>query len=286
MPLRAVHLFLALTMALLVSGCVMKGTYLQKVEEADTLGKDLTTLEQRYRDLQGENGALKARIDELQAQVSGLTADKERLTLESKGLNDSLKASRSEALQSISELRQRIADLEEENRKLQDDLAGFRKASEEKVREVSRTYESLLEALKNEIAQGQVSISEMKGRLTVNLVESTLFASGKAEIKTEGMVVLQKLIDILRGLKHKTIMIEGHTDNVPISESLAEKYPSNWELAAARAINVARFLQQQGVDPSQLAAVSYGEYRPVESNDSQEGRARNRRIEITLVSQD
>lgn len=286
MPLRTVRLVLVLTMALLAGGCVMKGTYLQKVEEADTLGKDLTTLEQRYRDLQTENSALKARIDELQAQISGLTTDKERLTLESKELSDSLKASRSEALQSISELRQRIADLEEENRKLQDDLAGLRKASEAKVREVSRTYESLLETLKNEIALGQVSISEMKGRLTVNLVESTLFASGKAEIKAEGTVVLQKLIDILKEMKNKTIMIEGHTDNVPISEALAEKFPSNWELAAARAINVARFLQQQGVDPTQLAAVSYGEYRPVESNDSQEGRARNRRIEITLVSRE
>ncbi|HEX9023817.1 MAG TPA: OmpA family protein, partial [Geobacteraceae bacterium] len=73
------------------------------------------------------------------------------------------------------------------------------------------------------------------------------------------------------------------TDNVQISGSLSRKYPTNWELSAARAINVTRYLQQQGIDPALLSAVAYGEYRPVAGNDTEEGKAKNRRIEIILV---
>jgi chemotaxis protein MotB len=140
--------------------------------------------------------------------------------------------------------------------------------------------------MKSEISKGEVTISELKGKLTVNLVDSVLFDSGKAEVKENGLVVLQKVIDILKSVKDKTIRIEGHTDNVPIVGALTRKYPTNWELSAARAINVARYLQQQGLDPALLAAVAYGEFKPVAPNDTDEGRAKNRRIEIVLVSKE
>jgi chemotaxis protein MotB len=140
--------------------------------------------------------------------------------------------------------------------------------------------------MKSEISKGEVTISELKGKLTVNMVDSVLFDSGKAEVKPEGLVVLQKVIGILKGVKDKAIHIEGHTDNVPIVGALTRKYPTNWELSSARALNVARFLQQQGIDPTLLAAVAYGEYKPVAANDSDEGRAKNRRIEIVLVAKE
>jgi len=81
----------------------------------------------------------------------------------------------------------------------------------------------------------------------------------------------------------KNIRIEGHTDNVPITGSLAQRYPTNWELSAARAINVARYLQKQAVDPGGLSAIAFGEFRPVADNGTPEGREKNRRIEIVLV---
>ncbi|WP_243689445.1 OmpA/MotB family protein [Geotalea toluenoxydans] len=167
--------------------------------------------------------------------------------------------------------------------RLKDEIANLKKAKEEEVQKTSKTYEDLLEKMKSEISQGQVTISELKGKLTVNMVDAVLFDSGKAEIKPEGLIVLQKVIDILKNIKDKSIRIEGHTDNDQIGGALAKKYQTNWELSAARAINVTRYLQQQGIDPLNLSAIAYGEFKPVAANDSREGKAKNRRIEIILV---
>jgi chemotaxis protein MotB len=128
-----------------------------------------------------------------------------------------------------------------------------------------------------------VTISELRGRLTVNMVDAILFDSGKAEVKKGGIAVLKKVVSTLQDVTDKEIRVEGYTDNVPISGALVKKYPTNWELSAARAINVARYLQEQGIDPSRLSAVAYGEYKPVGDNATPEGRAKNRRIEIVLV---
>jgi len=115
------------------------------------------------------------------------------------------------------------------------------------------------------------------------MVEAILFDSGKAEVKPEGLVVLGKVIEILKTVNDKAIRIEGHTDNKPIVGPLTQRYPTNWELSAARAITVSRYLQKQGIEPANLSAIAFAEFKPVADNDSLEGRARNRRIEIVLV---
>src|SRR5208282_3813798 len=92
---------------------------------------------------------------------------------------------------------------------------------------------------------------------------------------------------VLKQVTDKRISIEGHTDNMPISDALKDKYPTNWELSTARATTVARFLQEKGgIDPTLLSAVGYGEYHPIASNDTVEGRAKNRRIEIVLLDKE
>jgi chemotaxis protein MotB len=140
--------------------------------------------------------------------------------------------------------------------------------------------------MKGEIDKGQVTISELRGKLTVNMVDAILFDSGKAEIKPEGLVVLGKVIEILKSVNDKAIRIEGHTDSNPITGTLAQRYPTNWELSSARAITVARYLQKQAIDPTLLSAAGFGEFKPVADNASAEGRAKNRRIEIVLVPKD
>lgn len=152
--------------------------------------------------------------------------------------------------------------------------------------ETSKTYAQMIEKMKSEIAEGQVTITELRGRLTVNMVDAILFDSGKADIKPEGRQVLQKVADVIGQAEDKAIRVEGHTDNVKVSAALARAFPSNWELSAARAINVARYLQRLGVDPALLSAAAYGEHRPVSENETPEGRAKNRRIEIVLVPRD
>jgi chemotaxis protein MotB len=276
-----------------LSGCVTSGTYQQKKLEAEGLEKSLQDQQGQYARLSAENAQLKSEVARLSGQAASLTVErdalsgeKNTLTASKKGLEESLKSTSDAKNQRIGELSQSIGTLEAENRHLKEEVAQLQKLKEIEVQKTSRTYEDLLERMKSEISKGEVTISELKGKLTVNLVESVLFDSGKAEVKPNGLVVLQKVIDILKNLKDKSIRIEGHTDNVPIVGALSRRYPTNWELSAARAINVARYLQQQGIDPDHLAAVAYGEYKPVAPNDTDEGRAKNRRIEIVLVAKE
>ncbi|GLI39881.1 OmpA family protein [Geobacter hydrogenophilus] len=287
MAKRIVILMLLAFTSLSHSGClVAESTYLKKAEEADTLGREAATLQEMHQKLSAENGALKAQLAKVKEEAAGLAKEKEKLGADNKELEQVLRSKTDTLSQSVADLRQKVTDLEAENTRLKAEIAEIRKAREEKVREVSKTYEDLLDRMKGEIAQGQVTISELKGKLTVNMVDAILFDSGKAEVKQGGMEVLAKVVDILKGVQDKMIRIEGHTDNVQIVGNLTKRFPTNWELSAARAINVARYLQGQGIDPTVLVAVANGEYRPVASNDTEEGRAKNRRIEIVLVPRD
>ena len=269
-----------------LTGCVSSGTYQQKKIQAEGLEQSLQERQAAYAKLSAENDQLKGEVKRLTGELSAMTSERDTLASAKKGLEESLRSTSDAKNQKIGELSQRVGQLEAENARLKEDIAQLQKQKEIEVQKTSKTYENLLDSMKSEISKGEVTISELKGKLTVNLVDSVLFDSGKAEVKENGLVVLQKVIDILKSVKDKTIRIEGHTDNVPIVGALTRKYPTNWELSAARAINVARYLQQQGLDPALLAAVAYGEFKPVAPNDTDEGRAKNRRIEIVLVSKE
>ena len=255
--------FVAITAFALVplgtAGCVSKSEYTKTVQAAEA----------RYNALDTESARLKGELADAGKRNEQLTADRTQLerTLTMKS----------------GELGQRVSTLEGDNARLTKELAEAQQAREEKMREVSSTYEQLVAKMKGEIDKGQVTISELKGKLTVNMVEAILFDSGKAEVKPEGLVVLGKVIEILKTVTDKSIRIEGHTDNKPIVGPLTQRYPTNWELSAARAINVARYVQKQGIEPTKLSAAAFGEFKPVADNATPEGRAKNRRIEIVMV---
>ena len=262
--------FLTITVLALVplgtAACVSKSEYTKAVESAEV----------RYNALEAQNARLKGDLADASKRNEQLTTDQAQLerTLASKS---------GELGKTIVDLRQRVGALETDNARLAREAAESNKAREEKVREVSSTYEQLVKTMKGEIDKGQVTISELKGKLTVNMVDAILFDSGKAEVKQEGLIVLGKVIEILKTVNDKSIRIEGHTDNKPIVGSLTQRYPTNWELSAARAINVARYLQKQGIEPTKLSAAAFSEFKSVADNSTLEGRAKNRRIEIVLV---
>jgi chemotaxis protein MotB len=295
MPKKIVLSFLVVLLAAGLSACsVMQGTYQKKVDEADTLAKRLAALQKQYEDLAAENAALKARNEALLADLAGtkekmstdlayVTGQRDKAVADKEELDRILQARSDNLSQAIFELRRKVADLDAENTKLKAENASLVKTGEEQARKASSVYQSLLEKMKSEISQGQVTITDLKGRLTVTIVDSILFDPGKAEVKKGGREILGKVISILKDVSDKSIRIEGHTDNVQISRALAQRYPTNWELSAARAINVARFLQDQGIDPGNLSSVAYGEWKPVATNDTAEGKAKNRRIEIVLA---
>lgn len=276
--------FLTVAAALLIlGGCVAKSDYLQKQSEADTLQRQLSAMTD-------ENARLKEQIDRLTAEKEKLAAEKNNLTADSNDLDARLVAKTeelartiAETTRAIEELKNKNAELEGDKQMLRESIALLKKTKEEEVQTVSRTYEDLLNEMKGEIEQGQIAITELKGKLTVDVVDKILFDSGRAEVKPEGLEVLKRVVEILKTVTDKIIRVEGHTDNVPIAGTLAKRYPTNWELSAARAINITRYLEKEGLDPALLSAAAFGEYQPVADNETPEGRAKNRRIAIILL---
>ena len=283
---RTFILMVVFLLSIMVGGCVSSSKFEKKVAEADGLNQSLRALQQKYDKLTAENNDLKDQFKKLNGDFAQLSIQKDKITADRDELDKVLKSKSDSLSKTINELRGKAAALEMENASLKESVANLKKTKEEEVKSVSKTYENLMQEMKGEIAQGQVAITELKGKLTVDVLDKILFASGEAEVKPEGLAVLQRVIDILKNVKDKAIRIEGHTDNVKIGGALARKYATNWELSAARAINVTRYLQKQGIDPALLASVAYGEYKPVADNSTSEGRAKNRRIAIILQPKD
>jgi len=147
------------------------------------------------------------------------------------------------------------------------------------------TYEALSKQLQSEIKADQVQIQQLQDRLKVTMVDEILFPEGGYQLSRKGEETLAKIVPTLRGLQNQRIVVEGFTDNVPIGPELKARFPSNWELSTARATDVVRFLETKGVPGKALAAEGFGDSRPVASNDSPAGRAKNRRVDIVISGQ-
>lgn len=153
------------------------------------------------------------------------------------------------------------------------------------------TYNSMLaqqkaieSALRSEVAADQVEIRQLQDGIQVRMSSDLLYGSGSIELTPAGRAALDKVAPQLAQSAAQSYQVDivGNTDNVPIGPELISRYPSNWELAGARAAVVVRYLQEHGVDPRKLEAVSNGQYHPIASNDSPDGRARNRRTDVLL----
>jgi chemotaxis protein MotB len=194
----------------------------------------------------------------------------------------------SELSEIIDNLKTRAGILEEEKTELASELtlkiANMSKEKEAEVARLKTTYDTLVADMKKEIDEGQIKITRMADRLSVSMVDRILFPSGEAEITPAGLKILERVGKVLKNTKNKIIRVEGHTDNVAIKPLLQKQFPTNWELSAARATNVVRFLQEKvGVDPARLQAIGMSEYHPVASNATVAGQSLNRRIEINLM---
>jgi chemotaxis protein MotB len=138
---------------------------------------------------------------------------------------------------------------------------------------------NISEAMKPLVQSGQVRLTQLPHGLAVEINASVLFAPGQAALQPESIAALETVAKLLTEAPQQ-IRVEGHTDNVPIASAL---YPSNWELSSARAASVVRLFTATGVDPARLSAVGYADNKPVEANDSVDGRARNRRVTLLIL---
>ena len=142
-------------------------------------------------------------------------------------------------------------------------------------------YKELVSVLKSELVAEQITIEVMKSGVVLNLPEGVLFASGSNELTESGRQMLMKIGAELREVPYQ-VLVSGFTDNVSIGAELAKHYSSNWDLAGARASSVVRVLEESGVAKEQMRAISAGENNPIASNETEEGRAKNRRVEIRI----
>jgi chemotaxis protein MotB len=148
----------------------------------------------------------------------------------------------------------------------------------------SAQFEQLTASLQGQIANGQVEISELRGKMTVKLKDKVLFASGSTSLGKEGRGALDAVADAFKDLKGKNVVVAGYTDDVPTGTKSG--FSDNWDLSTARAVTVVRYLQSKGVSPAILGAMGFSEYRPLAANDSVQARSQNRRIEIALTASD
>jgi len=153
-----------------------------------------------------------------------------------------------------------------------------REGRQDQAREISERVEQLAEAFAAIPEAEVVEVSRTERGLSIRIESQALFDLGRAEVREEARPVLDKVAEALAGLPHP-IRIEGHTDDIPLTSG---RFPSNWELSAARAAAVLRQIEGRGVDSRRLSAVGYGEWRPVVENDTDEHRQRNRRVEIFM----
>jgi chemotaxis protein MotB len=135
------------------------------------------------------------------------------------------------------------------------------------------------EALMPLVRTGQVRLTQLPRGLAVEISASVLFAPGQAVLQPDSISALEAVAKVLTTTEDP-IQVEGHTDNLPIAST---QFPSNWELSTARASSVVRLFVANGVAPSRLTAMGYADNRPVEGNDTLEGRARNRRVTLMII---
>jgi chemotaxis protein MotB len=233
-----------LAAAVIAGGCVSRGDY-EKLEAEKN---------QEIDALQKQRGGLQEQVQSLQSQRSALELQKTSLE------------------QQQADLRRQVDALEQQKTQL---LSASRQTQSQ--------YDALVRNLTEEVKKGELQVRQYKDMLTVDVAEQMFFDSGRANLKDTGKSVLKKVGEALKGYEDKVIRVVGHTDNLPITKSLRKVFPSNWELSVARATTVVRYLQEVGIPPERMVASGRAEYQPIASNDSAEGRKKNRRIEITLI---
>ncbi|MEW6601320.1 MAG: OmpA family protein [Nitrospirota bacterium] len=270
----------------LATGCVTSKKYEARLSDIIALNNEKTNLTRTLEETENNLNKEKAARQGLEIDVARLSSEKEDLTqanevlmTANKDMNKSVAQISQEKLMAIKEKDKIIADLTQEK---QDAI----KERDRVIEEQKHSYDNVVSELTEEIKKGEIAVRQLKDKLTLTMVEKILFDSGKADIKANGKKVLDRVADILKTINDKQIRIEGHTDNVPIGPALAEKFPTNWELSTSRATTVVKYLQEKGVNPALLNAAGYSEYKPVESNETDDGKSKNRRIEIVLIPLD
>ena len=273
--MKSLKLFLPLAAAVMLTGCVSK--------------KQLTEAQARYDQLKTEHAQLQQDYNEAKVRIAEYTSD-----------SKSLAARLAEEQQRNKEMKEAYAKLQTSYQsnvqqgnvnisKLVDEINASNKFIKQLVDAKSKS-DSLNQALTNKLTRSltrdemkEVDVQVLKGVVYISLADNMLYKSGSYEIGDRAGETLQKIAKIIMDYKDYDVLVEGNTDNVPISQ---KNIRNNWDLSALRASSVVQALQNQyGVDPKRLSAAGRGEYNPLASNDTEVGKQRNRRTQIIITPQ-
>lgn len=253
---------LSLGLLLLMAGCgipeekhnaVLKDLENTKIQLAETQQQAAETEEK-----------LEAKIAELEGRIAELEKDKKDLQAkleEAQGTLELYESKHGSLEERLNATKSQLAELRKQQAKAQARLKRFR--------DIAGKFASMVES-------GKLSVKIRDGKMVIELANNILFDSGSTKIKDDGQAALKELGGVLQQIKKRDFLVAGHTDDVGKAEA-------NWELSTKRAVEVVQFLEESGVDPTKLAAAGYGEYDPVASNETDEGKALNRRIEIIMM---
>jgi chemotaxis protein MotB len=246
---------LALAISALGAGCgVDENVYNAAVKDRDAKAAEL---KKTQADLEAEKAAHIKEADrsaKLAKKLTALGQDVTRLETERSGLGGELE-----------QANKRMEELKKAQAQAEARAAQFRK--------LVTQFKSLTDA-------GKLKVELRENRMIIALGDKILFDPGKTDLKPEGKDALKQVSAVLKDLQNRNFQVAGHTDNIPIK---SQKFRSNWDLSTARAVEVVNFMISSGLDGKRLSAAGYADMSPVAPNDTPDNKAKNRRIEITLV---
>ncbi len=268
--------------------------------EVENLTRNLENCNRKYRE---DTKAYQQRITELEKMVDLLKAkssstEKELISanreLQEKcdktisGLKDGFDSERQALLDEIEKLKsdyeKKITSLNREITNLNSELSDLKELTDKQKKELSRMEnqaQELEKQLTDEITKGEIRLKKYHDRIIINIDDRISFDSGQSELKKNFLPTLEKISKILAQYPEYYIIVEGHTDDVPIKTA---RFRNNWQLSTERALAVLDYLlKNSDLDPRRFSATGFGEYRPIVSNDTRENRALNRRVDIVVI---
>lgn len=264
-----------------------KAEYLEKQRNAmkriSELENDLDMKDRSISDFEEKLLKLRNESQENEKIIAALKAELATKDRRAAELKLQLEGAASQAASLNEEITRGNKEIERLQRSLSD-LQGQEAQLKDKIDQLKSTHDAILSELKDQIQNREVSIEELEEKLSVTFMDRVLFKSGSATITLEGREILRRVGDILKNVTDKQIRVVGHTDNKAILPEYRNKYPSNWELSAARAGAVVRYFQKEmGLDARNMEAVGRSFYEPIASNETEQGRAQNRRVNIIIA---
>jgi len=244
----------------------------ERAEVYDKIQKNAQQLEK----LENANLRISQLEDAIKVKDQALSRSDERI----RQMEEKLK----EAKKSQEAIRKELSQRDDGIARLKEQLQEKQSLSKAEIEELRSTYNSLISELKGQLKDKEMTIREFEQMLTITFVDRVLFDSGKATITSEGKKIFAKVGEVLRNAQGMKIRVVGHTDDVPIRREYRYRFPSNWDLSSARAAAVVRYFQKEGgLEPQSLEAVGRSFYEPVASNETEAGRAQNRRVEVIIA---